>query len=80
MNVANSKTDLKFGDGRNDLIHGFVPTMGALHDGHKELIRTARASCEFLTVSIFVNPTQFGPGGDFLEYPRTIEQDSTALL
>ena len=79
MNVANSKTDLKFGDGRNDLIHGFVPTMGALHDGHKELIRTARANCEFLTVSIFVNPTQFGPGGDFLEYPRTIEQDITAL-
>jgi pantoate--beta-alanine ligase len=79
MNVANSKTDLKFGDGRNDLIHGFVPTMGALHDGHKELIRTARANCEFLTVSIFVNPTQFGPGGDFLEYPRTIEQDMTAL-
>ena len=52
-----------------------VPTMGALHAGHAELIRVARTHCEFVAVSVFVNPTQFGPTEDFARYPRALDAD-----
>jgi pantoate--beta-alanine ligase len=58
---------------------GFVPTMGALHEGHLELVRRGRARCAAVLASIFVNPLQFAPSEDFARYPRDLEEDRAKL-
>ena len=60
---------------REGIVIGLVPTMGALHEGHRSLIHTARLRCDALVVSLFVNPTQFAPTEDLATYPRRFAQD-----
>lgn len=60
---------------REGVVIGFVPTMGALHEGHRALIRAARLACDAVVVSVFVNPLQFGRGEDLSRYPRRLRSD-----
>ena len=79
MKIANSI--LEFNNIRNTFSEsiGFVPTMGALHQGHLSLIEQANAKCNYTIVSIFVNPKQFSPDEDFNSYPRTLDNDINHL-
>jgi pantoate--beta-alanine ligase len=71
--VARTRAELAAARGGSSV--AFVPTMGALHDGHVQLLKHARPLGETLVASIFVNPTQFAPGEDFEDYPRTFDAD-----
>ncbi len=80
VNLTNDLRKLVNEKKKKGLTIGLVPTMGALHDGHKSLIEKARKTCDVVVVSIFVNPIQFGENEDFDKYPRKFEDDKKVCL
>lgn len=79
MRILSSVKDLQHQRATYAGIIGFVPTMGALHEGHLSLIERAKSECDHVIVSVFVNPTQFNDPNDLAKYPRPIEQDVELL-
>ena len=73
-NIALIKNEIKKAKKKNRKI-GLVPTMGYLHDGHISLIKRAARECDYVVLSIFINPSQFGPSEDYLRYPKNIKRD-----
>ena len=78
MKIFKKNIDLLKWNNKNKNI-GFIPTMGALHEGHLSLIRASKKECKKTIVSIFINKLQFGPDEDFKKYPRTLEKDIALL-
>lgn len=79
MQIVETLADLRAARAKLQGSLGLVPTMGYLHDGHMELVRHAQAGCDHVAVSIFVNPTQFGPNEDLARYPRDMPRDLALL-